>query len=361
MKKKIFAIVACCLAVNALFAQVPFPINLSEEKSQYEIPIQVNNYEHGRLFIKMIGEPDNQGKTPVKIELQNTSYDYVFLICDHSWDKKELRKHLIHLDKKYKGESTQSVENVVMKGMDNLIPGKSDVKYTFPNVYVEEGKELQVKIPVHLLKPKPGLFCKKRKMLLDVIPYTLCITVETRDQVYENLYEEYDTLYKAFKAALDRKEFCSNPKHGMSLEDQAEDYFNERQVLENKVGEYYDNCIAGSKKFNRYDALYDSVHEMKRKMVDKLAQYKHDCGGHEPTVPRTCRYCSLSLEDISKQMVNLYLDLYNKDKTKAEVLPIANALHNCCINHKKQVRQWDTSEYKKTIEDNYKSIKNYRP
>lgn len=359
MKKYLFALAACCLAVNALFAQVPPEINLTEDKPQDEIPIEVNNYEHGRIFIKMIGEPDDQGNTPVRIELQNISYDYDFLICDHAWDKKELRKQFIHIDKRYVGESTQSVGNIGMRGMDNYIPGNSDKTYTFPNVYVEEGKELQVKIPVHLVKPKPGLFCKKRKILCRVIPCTLRITVNTRDLVYEKLQMEYDSLFNAFNAALDRKEFCSNPKHGISLEDQAEDYFNGRQALENKVGAYYEKCSPNSKKFARYEALYDAVHEMRQKMEKDLEEYKHDCGEHKPKMPASCKYCSLSLEEISKKMQNLYYDLYNEKKEQAEALREAKILYNCCISHKRQERQWNKSEYKKTIVDYYNSIKNY--
>ena len=361
MKKILFAIVACCLAVNAAIAQVPSEITLSEDKPQEEIPISDNHQEHGRIFVRMIGEPDDQGNTSVRIELQNTSNDYCFLLCDHAWDKKELRKSFIYFDKGYYGETTQKIENIGMKGMPNIIEGNSDEKYTFPVVNVGEGTELQVRIPVHLVKPKPGLFCKKRKILYDVVSCTLRITVNTRDRVYENLQMECDSLFSAFNAALDRKEFCSNPKHDLSLEDQAVEYFDERQELESRVGEYFRSCSANSKKSILNESLYDSVHNMKQKMEERLAQYKHDCGGHGPKVPTSCKYCTLSLEDISKQMVNLYFDLYNKDKTKAEVLPIANALYNCCINHKKQVRQWGTSEYKKTIEDNYKSIKNYRP
>lgn len=361
MKKSLFAIVAFCLAVNTLFAQVPCDICLTEDKPQDEIPIKDhNNHEHGRIFIQMNGEPDNQGYTPVRIELQNTSTDYDFLLCDHSWDKKELRKSFIYIDKGYTGESTQSVVNIEMKGVDNYIQGNSDNKHTFRSIYVGEGKELEIKIPVHLVKPKPGLFCKKRKKLYGVIPCTLRITVNTKDRVYENLQVECDSLFNAFNAALTRKEFCTHPKHlkNISLEDQAAKFFNERQELENRVYGYYMKCSVNSKKFNRYEALYDSVHMMKRKMEDCLAYYKHDCGEH-PVVIRPCKYCSLGLEEISKQMQNLYYDLYNKQKTKPEVLPLARALHNCCINHKKQVRQWNNSEYKKTIEDNYNSIINY--
>ena len=363
MKKNLFAIVACCFAVNAVFAQVPSEISLSEEKPQDEIHIsdKNNNLEYGRIFIRMMDEPNNQGNTPVRIELQNTSDVYDFLICDHAWDKKELRKSSIIIDKGYTGESTQSVKNIGLKG-SIIIPSNSDEKHIFPNVYVGEGQEEVIRIPIHLVKPKPGLsglFCKKRKKLCDVIHYTLRITVNTRDRVYENLQVEYDSLWGAFEAALAREEFCANPKHDLSLEDQAEDYFNERQEMESKVGNYFEKCSPNSKKFARYEALYDSVHEMKRKMENRLAHYSHDCGMHKPTVLKSCKYCSLSLEEISKKMVNLYYDLYNETREQAEVLREARSLYSCCISHKRQERQWSTSEYKKTIEDNYKRIKDY--
>jgi len=365
MKKNLFAIVACCFAVNAVFAQVPSEISLSEEKPQDEIHIsdKNNNLEYGRIFIRMMDEPNNQGNTPVRIELQNTSDVYDFLICDHAWDKKELRKSSIIIDKGYTGESTQSVKNIGLKG-SIIIPSNSDEKHIFPNVYVGEGQEEVIRIPIHLVKPKPGLsglFCKKRKKLCDVIHYTLRITVNTRDRVYENLQMEYDSLFNAFHAALDREEFCANPKHGISLEDQAVDYFNERQELENKVGAYYEKCSPKSKKFGRYEALYDSVHEMRQKMEKDLEEYKHDCGGHKSTASTSssCRYCTLSLEEISKRMQNLYFDLYNEKKERAEVQREARSLYNCCINHKKQDRQWNNSEYKKTIVDYYNNIKDY--
>lgn len=362
MKKSLFTIIACCLAIGTLFAQAPYPINLTEEKRQDEIPIRDHgDNEHGRIFISINGETDDRGNTPVSIQLQNTSYDYDFLLCDHAWNKKELRKQFIHFDKRYAGESTKSVENVGLKNPKvlNIISNNSDGKYTFTNVYVEEGKELEVKIPVHLLKPKPGLFCRKRKMLYGAILCTLRITVDTKDPVYEKLQMEYDSLFKAFTAALDHEEFCTHPKHDPSLDEQTEEYFDMRQNLENQIWESYQKCQPGSKKSNRYEGLYDAIHEMRHQMEDRLEHYKHDCGQHK-IAPATCKYCDRSLEEISRLMENLYYDLFNGVKTKPEVLKEARKLYHCCINHKKQDRQWNSSEYKKTIMDYYNSIKNWK-
>lgn len=367
MKKIFFAIIACCFAVNTVFSQKPFDINLTEDKPYDEIPIMDNNHEHGRIFIRINGET-NQGKTPVSIQLQNTSYDYDFLLCDHAWGKKELRKQFIHIDKRYTGESTKPVEHIGLKvsGVLNNISGNSDEKYTFSNVYVEEGKKLEVKIPVHLIKPKPGLFCKKRKMLYDALPFTLHITVDTKDPIYDKLHMECDSLLTAFNAALARNEFCTNPKHTPSLDEQVEVFFYGQQELEKRVGKYYNNCSPNSKKSNRYEVLYDSVHEMKHRMENRLEQYrteKHECEQHQPTgrVVGSCKYCELSLEEISKRMGNLYWDLYNKKKEKAVVIKEARALYYCCISHKREVRQWTRSEYKKTIMDYYNKIKEYKP
>lgn len=365
MKKTLFAIIISCLAVSMAFGQqLNEEIQLSEDKPQIEIQIKnIGNDEHGRIIVKINGngKSDKQGRTPVQIELQNTSSDFNFLICDHVWDKKELRKNHVYIEKGCTVKSTQIVNGVEMNSSIS-IPCNSDDKYTFPNVYIGEEEKKEILIPVHLIKPAPGLFCKKRTKLYSIIPCTLFITVNIRDQVYEKLQEECDSLFEAFNGALEIKEFCTNPKHG-TMEEQTKGFFNKRQELENKISECSSKCSTGSKKKERYNVLYDSVHKMKAEMETKLENYqgeKHDCGKHKPIQPTTCKYCNSGLSDIAKSMGDLYFDLRrgNMEQTKAQ--KEAKVLYNCCTKHKKQARQFDNSEYKKTINDYYEKIVNWK-
>ena len=363
MKKALFAILACCLAVSSAIAQVPFDIQLSEDHPHDEVPIEINGYEQGHIFINIQGEPDYQGRTPVRIELENRASGYDFLLCDRSWNKKDLQKQKIIFDKGYAGKSTLPVDRLKLDGyQDNPIPCNTGRRYTFPDIFVVEGEIYECKIPIHLLKPAPGLFCKNRKKLHSMVPCVIRISVDTKDTDYETLQFQCDSLRNALDQALDYEDFCTHPRHDPSFEEQIEPYLDGYFELKNEIFSHLDKCPKESKKYKRYEALLDTVYKMEEKAKDDIEQYrseKHDCGGHKIIAPANCKYCTWTLEAIWKRMSNLYFDLRNTKKTKEEALKEARALYNCCTNHKKQERQWKTSEYKKGIEDYYNSIKNY--
>lgn len=360
MKKALFAIIMYCFAATTAFAQV-LNINsqLNEDKPLCEIPFDDINgvNEQGRFFIKINGEPDDQGRTPVQIELRNTSYEYDFLLFDSDWSKKDLRKNHIVLDKYFGGENSKGVDKIelINRGSINTIE-KYRGSYSFPEIRVKEGETYVCKIPIHLAKENPGLFCPDRKKLVDIIYNTINVTVDTRDEVYEKFKSECDSLLVAFNEAREREAFCTNSHHQPTFHEQTEEYTKAKAELKDRINNRLNDkgWLKESKKYKPYKALLDSLDEMD----DALEQYNHDCGQHK-RFQGNCNYCKLSLEEIYKRMNRLYLDLRNEKRQKPEVLKEAKALYNCCTNHKKQDRQWKNSEYKKSIEDYYESIKNY--
>ena len=357
MKKSLFVIIACCFAVSTAFAQSPFDFHLNEDKSSDEKPLEINGYVQGHFVIKTIGEPDEEGFTPVQIELQHSSNEYEFLLFDWDWPQKELRKQCVVLNKNLVAKDSQSVKKVELLNKGNINEVERYSSYIFPVIRIPEDGKYECKIPIHLAKTKFGLFCSNKKKIYDILYCTIKISVDNRDEVYEKLENECNTLLHDFNEALDRHDFCINPLHQKPFEEQTEMYIEAKEDLVDSISSYLSNkgWPKGSKKYNRYAALLDSLN----RMDVALENYNYDCGEHQPKKQISCRYCKLSLEDIWKRMNRLYLDLYIKKKQKPEVLKEAKALYNCGTNHKKQERQWKNSAYKKSIEDYYKSIKDY--
>ena len=354
MKKTLFAIIAFCLAASTTLAQVPFEPKLSEDHPEEEIAIiDHEDAEHGHIFVRINGELDDQGRTPVQIELENNSDVYDFLLLDHAWSKRELKKEWkIYFGKGF-GESTLPVENIELDTYQNkLIARNSSKRYTFPDIFVEEGTTYECKIPIHLIKPKRH--SRRKKIMQGIIECTIRVSIDNKDEMYDNLKREYDSLIIAFDEALAHEQFCTHPKHPLSFEAQTWDYTIANQHLKEQINRllHNNNWPKSSKKFDQYQALLDSLNKMDV-ALEKYKNEKHYCG-NERDKP-TCRYCSLSYAEIYNKLNRIY-----GVKQKSEVIKEANSLYNCCKSHSKHAKQWNNSNpYKASIEEVYKKIKDY--
>ena len=357
MKKSLFVIIACCFAVSKTFAQFNIDVHLNEDKPSYEKPLEINGDVQGHFVIKTIGELDEEGFTPVQIELKHSSNEYEFLLFDFDRPKKELRKQCVVLDKNLVAENSMSVQSVELLNKECINEVELYGSYIFPEIRIPEDGKYECKIPIHLAKTKFGLFCSNKKKIYEILYCTINISVDNRDGVYEKLESECKALLYDFNEALERHDFCINPHHQKPFDEQTEMYTEAKEDLLDSISSYLSNkgWPKGSKKYNRYAALLDSLN----RMDVALENYNYDCGEHQPKKQISCGYCKLSLEEIYTRMYRLYLDLRNEEKKKSEVLKEAKALYNCGANHKKQERQWKNSEYKKSIEDYFKSIKDY--
>lgn len=356
MRKTIFAIIACCLAVTSAFSQITFDFKLSEDKLQDEgALIDYYDNEHGRLFIKILGEPDNEGRTSVQIELENNSDIYEFLLFDHVWNKKELKKQRIRFEKGFGGESTHTVENINLNvHQDKLIPRNSGKRYTFPDILVEEEKTYECKIPIHLAKPKQCWLTKKKTLYLhSIIDCTVRVSVDNKDEVYEKLKRQCDSLMLVFDGALAREDFCTHSLHRVPFDIQTYHYTEANRVLREKIRPYILNkgWSPESKKYKRYAALLASLD----KMDNALEQYKsekHYCG-KDVVKQHSCAYCKLSLQDIYNRLNRHYMDLHNGTVKKSGIMNEVNALYRCAQQRK------NSDLYKAAISEFYEKIKNY--
>lgn len=362
MKKPIFVLIAFCFAISSAFAQITFEPKLSEDHPEEEaaIPDHQDN-EVGRIFVRINGMPDDQGRTPVQIELENKSEVYDFLLFDRARSKKELRREWkIYFDKRFPGESTIPVEMISLDEFQSrLIPRNSFMRYTFRDILVEEGHVYECKIPIHMTKPKGR--SKRKKVLQSIIECTIRVSVDNRDEVYEKLKSECDSLTIALNEALAREEFCTHPNHPLSFEAQTWNFTIACHDLKEQISRpLFDKSLpSDSKKFVRYQALLDSLNKMDI-VIEKYKQEKHECG-KERVKTASCRYCSLSFEEIYNRLDRYYKDLYNKEKQKSEVMRDVNALYNCCKSHAKHSKKWNSSNpYKARIEEVYNKIKNYK-
>ena len=360
MRKFLFVIMACCLAVNTAFAQLTIETFLNEEKPQDVVSFDINDHEQGTFFIEINGETDDQGRTPVLIGLENNSYTYSFLLFDRTWSEKDLRKSYIVIDKNFGGRTSVKVQNIELLNENGFNEVKTYDRYTFPVILVEEGKTYDCKIPIHLAKPKPGIFCKKRKKLYSMIDCTIRVSVENKDVVYENLKSECDSIHEAVNRAIDREEFCTNPLHRPSFDVQTEKYVETIHRLRDRVRPTLNELPEDSKKHARYEALLISLYQME----DALQQYKgeqHDCG--KPHVRKhSCNYCKLSLEQIYNRLNALYIDLYNGTVQRAEIMKEVEDLYKCCSDPTcaKHSKQWKNNDpLKAKIIEFYNKIKSY--
>lgn len=353
MRKSLFILLACCLAATTAFAQLTLETQLNQDKPQDEAAIKdINEDEHGRIFIKINGEPDELGRTPVQIQLENNSDKYEFYLFDHAWRKKALRKERIYFEKGFGGESTLAVENIDLDVyQDKLIP--SGKRYTFPDILVEEAMTYECKIPIHLTKPKPNWFCKKKKKLHSIVDCTIRISVENKDEVFDKLKYECDSLTNAFNEALDNKKFCTHRSHSPRFEKQIKKYTDAEQELRDQITPllYKNDWSKESKKYQRYKTLLDSLD----RMDDAKNNYKHDCGRHVTT---TCVYCKLGLQEIYNKLNRHYQNLYNGDVQKSEIINEVNALYRCGTTHSNSKRT-NGDTYKAGITEFYNKIKNY--
>lgn len=364
MKKILFAFLACCLVASSAFAQLSFETQLSEDKPEDIATIKdYDGNEHGRIFIRINDEPDSRGLTPVQIELENNSDIYEFLLFDHAWDKKELRKQQIHFEKGFGGKSTLPIENIDLNNsQSHLIQRYSGETYKFPDILIDEGQVYECKIPIHLAKPARCLFQPNKKKLHSIIECTIRVSVDKKDETYKQLKREYDSLLAAVEEALEREEFCTNANHRPSFDKQIEPYITASRELRDVVRQplYSEGWPKESKKYQRYKALLESLDEIDY-MFEKYKNEKHECS-QDTIKPPTCDNCKLSLEQIYNRLNSLYMDLYNGDKQKSEVEKEANRLYRCAKSHSTHAKQWKSGDpYTTSIEEFYQKIKNYRP
>lgn len=347
-KTIVFIILAYCLTVTSAFSQITIDFQINEDKTMDTAPI----YDYGLVFIKTIGDLGDNGQTTVRLEMENNSNVYSYLLFDRDWPKKELRKNHIFLEI---GDKSKKVQNIKLLKKDAIEEIRTNGRYTFPDIQVEEGKTYEYMIPIHLAKPKPNWFCKKKKKLYQIIDCTIHIQVESsRDEVYEKLKFECDSLKLAFHEALEREEFCTHPLHRPSFERQTEQYTEANHELRDLIRRplYENGWPKESKKYARYQDLMTSLDEMD----DALEQYKdekHYCGKDEKKI-HSCAYCKLSLQEIYKILNRHYMDLHNGTVQKSDVMmKEVNALYKCSQQRK------NSDPYKAGIIEFYEKIKNY--
>ena len=363
MNKTLFAIIISCLAVSMAFGQEQNEnIQLSEDNQQKEISIFIDNDEHGYIYVKRIDEPDNLGRTPVQIELQNTSNKYEFLLFDHNWSKRDLRKNHIVLDKSFTGGNSVGVDNIglFISGSINTIEKYSRENYKFQEIRVKEGVTFECEIPIHLAKSAPGWFWGDRKKLMAIKYCKLSITVDNTDKVFEEYKNDCFELLDAFYRALEHEDFCTNPLHPQSFKDQISVYTNDRDSLCNQIRQTLDDkgWSKESNRYKQYQALLDSLD----RMDEVLAKYEHDCGKHKPKKQISCGYCDLNFEEIYNRLGNIYKYLHKyyenlTPKEKSEIKKNTEDYYRCCKSHPKHSKQWNNNLYKEKITNHYEAIK----
>lgn len=361
MRKYLFTIMACCLAVTSAFSQITINFKLSEDNPNGNEAVY-DDVEYGRLYARTIGEPDEKGRTEVQLELENSS-DYFFLLFDRVWNKKELRKNSIVREKNFGGETSKDVQNIqlVYRNDINEIEPYTG-RYVFPNIIIEDETTFECKIPIHLAASKPCLFNIDRKKLHSIIDCTVRISVDTKDMSYEIYKNKCDELLDELDEALQQKDFCVNPLHKPPFDEQVSYYTQSKQELESQIRNHLTQkgWPKSSPKFQPYADLLDSLDEIDVKLDHYKKKVKHDCGKHRHV--HKCRYCKLSLKEIYDMLNNYYQQLFVGEIQKSDIIKEVNEMYKCCTDpacttHSQAWKNGDP--YKSGIEEFYRKIKDF--
>lgn len=370
MRKLLLTLIAFLFAATLSFAQSSaITANFDEDHTSFEYPIlNPNGLEFGRIILTKGETEDKLGRTPITITLENSSNEYYFLLFERDWSKKALKreKPRIVFDKNYPGEkSIQAVQKV--KGIDIL--QRIIIRYygnnlcKLPQIFVEEGETFECQLPIYVAKYKKTLFCE-RIVLTRYLENRISITVEkAKDEEYDQLKMDCDSLVNAFVADFTNKVFCTNPLHHPSFKEQVKDYTQTIDDLRLKINTtlYNHKWPSESKEYERYEALKDQL----GRIETDINLYEHDCGNdrtHTKAQQHSCVYCKLSLEEIYNKLDQYYIQLYVKETTKNAIIKDVEKLYRCCTDPScsKHATEWKKgNKYKNKITDRYKQIKSF--
>lgn len=286
----------------------------------------------------------------ISINIENRSGSYILFLFSQPYDEKTLKQFWpsISFDKLFGGtKGRRTIEASENAKVTNYIH-PSD----WQEIVTLEKQDKDVftcRIPLYIGRWKNK---KQNKILLmekQVIELDFDIAL-LPDRVYVCLNQECDSLLTALKDVV----FCKNAQHPIPLKEQKAVW--ERKIVSLK--ERIDSVITARNYFVS-DKNYQLFDELKQKLdIIDLSEKESDCGKHYAAV--TCRYCTLSLQQIYHKLDDCYQKIYsssNRKEAKAQIINEVNTLYNCSMRHYRSGRSG--SEYKSKISGIYKRINQF--
>lgn len=314
------------------------------------VSIKLNNKGHEKdtvsytdfcnIFIELSQEYSGD-RYKIAVKLENCSYTNYKILClfDKSYLQKELKKMSIVYDKSFPGgQSNRVVE--ICKGASQtykLLPSDKALGSFYINA--DSCSLITYNLPVYIAKEKKrfwDLFGKKRTVLMQKVEIKLNINVDLGpDEEYVRLLQTTDSLINEIKV----QKFCSNKNHqGTPLKQLKEVYTQSIEKLKEEVKQIQDSLYKArnyrydSKEYNQFTALCEKLDSIN---LDNLVV--SSCNkDYRKRATHTCKYCSLSIEEIYSRLDKHYANLLNDSDKKEQIINDVEALYTCAQKNKKR-------------------------
>lgn len=343
MKKSLLLTALLCFSAFFLKGQDVIPVTLDEDNpcaNNVVLDLGVN------ISVCTIATDEANDKATVSIKIENTRESEWIIVFNQPKDKKELQRM------RYVNET--GAEIVACTNLFNDVVLMPEEEIVIANIEIQNGKELQFRIPFYLAKErKMGLFrlCK-RTVLYMMKQVEVRITYDARpDKDYDRISGEVEQLFERYKNAIDNHEFCTHPNHHPSFKKQTQQIVGERDDLRLSINLKLNEKLTEKQK-GKYHGLIDKLDAI------DFSTYSYDCGDASKHNIHDCGYCDWTLAQIYRQLESYYMDVKSGSKTKAEVLPMAEELKICADKSRKSpARRKESASVKEKIKKYYNNIK----
>ena len=327
--------------------------------AQEERKISLNNYggeksniEFGEEFsINLeLTATDDEDNAKVDVLLENLSDSRGLVLFDRAYAEKTLKKNKMKFHKSFAGTKGQrDVKNC--EGIDEIIYINQLDSKLVTSLSIKAGESGTIELPIYLFgyKSKKIIFGKEQRILTNLNVVKLVVDI---DLIPNATYRSFEQRCKALCEEFDTLSFCNNPKHEPSLADQKKPFLDKVESLLTEIDDIMRNAnwLSSDMPYQMYESLKVELQSM------NLAEKEKDCGKHAvaPKVHR-CKYCGLTLQQISHNLDDIYQLIYvSQDRTAAknEQIKAVNALYNCA----KRRSGWRKSEYNAKITRLYNDI-----
>lgn len=328
-----------------LFLGMLMPAVLSLQAVNVSKEIRLNNYGKGEetvvitdlnhqevcRLVARLGEVDDDGNYSIDVSIENMDGSYVMYLFGDFFTRKQLRKlrPLVVYDKGFKELRTARCAPLVKEHRSyvRILPGRVD--HISIDGTEEEGNYI-CKLPLYYAKEVGYLF--KRHALLDVQTMDLNIFVDIRPSAsYMDLQASIDGLMnRVSNAKFVVCKHRSGKRHHPDLQEQKNAIRRVTDSLLNQVSAKMDEVRPGSKRYMEYRELRKQLEDID---VEKIPV--ENCTIPDAGCSCSPRIAAMGLEQIYKRMEDLYLMIYNGEKSKNEVIAEVRALkaHSAHVRH----------------------------
>lgn len=364
MIKRVIAFLALtlCVCLTAMAQNMQLSIKLDNDKNK----TQTENLGFANVTFEYLYNVQNDAV--VRVTVENMMSDQCAILLFKNDDKEVVIKKMkpkIEFDKNFPGKKGTRVvrgcNESVKYGYLDVNP--SYVHIIFPavtdNVFLMDVPFTSSKnflLPLYVAKYKvkdlKKGYGKIKYQILEEYLYDVNIEVVgwTED---DSTYVATKKDVENFISSLDTVKFCNNKKHAPSLKEQQRPYQERKDSLIQGIMGILDAHTEWMSVNPPHIAYSQLLSELETVDLDEMT---YDCGNHKDKPGHICSYCSLSTQEISQRLDDLYQQLYAGTISKDQAMRSARWLYNCYKENKKRKKD---NFYGAKITKFYNGISNY--